>query len=264
MGKLVERRGEAAAGRIAHDPHAGAARRDNRCRKVMQRGRVGEDFDVEFEVLALRHHRDAMIADRARKQHDVARPRGVARQDDARRRHADAGGRDEDAVGLAALDHLGVAGDDRHAGCPRRRAHAVGDALEIGERKALLDDEARREIERLGARHRDVVDGAVDGERADVASGEKQRRDDIGVGRHHHPPGADLERRLVVAGAQPVVVERRVEHVLDQLPHRPAPGAVRKVDATALEVELAADRALRAQATASRRDASLATSRKRP
>ena len=51
------------------------------------------------------------------------------------RHDADAGGGDEHAVGLAALDHLGVAGDDLHARLARRRAHALRDALQIGERK---------------------------------------------------------------------------------------------------------------------------------
>jgi hypothetical protein len=38
------------------------------------------------------------------------------RKIEAVRHDADAGGGDEHAVGLAALDDLGVAGDDRHAG----------------------------------------------------------------------------------------------------------------------------------------------------
>jgi hypothetical protein len=36
--------------------------------------------------------------------------------------HANAGGADEHAVALALLDHLGVAGDDGHAGLARGAA----------------------------------------------------------------------------------------------------------------------------------------------
>jgi hypothetical protein len=57
---------------------------------------------------------------------------------DARRHHADAGGADEHAVALALFDHLGVAGDDGHAGLARRRGHRFDDALQVGQRKALL------------------------------------------------------------------------------------------------------------------------------
>ena len=118
----------------------------------------------------------------------------------------------------------------------------VGHPREIGERQPLLDHEARGQIERARARHRDVVDRAVDRERADVAAGKEDRRDDIGVGRHHHPPGRDVEGRLVVAGAEPGVVEGGEEDVLDQLPHRAPAGAVRQVDPAVPEVELAPDR----------------------
>ena len=55
------------------------------------------------------------------------------------------------AVGVAALDDLRVAGDDRHAG--RRRG--VGDRLDLGAQdvgvEALLEDE-RRASARAGAR----------------------------------------------------------------------------------------------------------------
>ena len=53
---------------------------------------------------------------RAADQDRVARPRPIAGNVDARRDNADAGGGDEHAVALALLDHLGVAGDDGHAG----------------------------------------------------------------------------------------------------------------------------------------------------
>ena len=47
------------------------------------------------------------------------------------------------------------------------------DALQVRQRKSLLEHERRGEIERARARHRDVVDRAVDGEAADVAARER-------------------------------------------------------------------------------------------
>jgi hypothetical protein len=57
-----------------------------------------------------------MIADAAADQDGIPGPGEVAGDVDAIRHHADAGGGDEAAVALAALDHLGVAGDHLHAG----------------------------------------------------------------------------------------------------------------------------------------------------
>ncbi len=126
---------------------------------------------------------------------------------DARRHHADAGGGDEDAVALALLDHLGVAGDHRHAGLARGGGHRLDDALQVGQREAFLEDEARRQVQRPCARHGHVVDGAVHRQAADVAAGKEQRRDDVAVGGITRRPLGLRQQRLVVALAQPLVVE---------------------------------------------------------
>ena len=70
-----------------------------------------------------------------------------------------------------------------------RAARAIerGDAAQVGDREALLDDEPGRERERPRAGDREVVDRAVDGELADVAAGEEERLDDVGVGREREP-----------------------------------------------------------------------------
>ena len=59
---------------------------------------------------------DAVVADRSRYDDGVALADSVATDVKSVLQHADAGGDDEDRIGLAALDHLGVTGDDRHAG----------------------------------------------------------------------------------------------------------------------------------------------------
>ena len=64
--QFVQRRRQPAAGRIAHHPQALRRGRDHRGDQPVQRGGVGDDRGLEGEVLPLRHHRDAVIADRSR------------------------------------------------------------------------------------------------------------------------------------------------------------------------------------------------------
>jgi hypothetical protein len=106
----------------------GHGRQQRRDQAVQRRG-VGDDGGLELQRLALRQHRHAVVADGAGQQHHVARPRVRAADVAPVGQHADAGGADEHAVALALLDHLGVAGDDGHAGLARRRGHRLDDAL---------------------------------------------------------------------------------------------------------------------------------------
>ena len=138
---------------------------------------VGADVGLEREVAAGQHHRHAVVGDGARDEHDVARlARGSAPSVPSGGDDADAGGGDVHAVGRAAADHLGVAGDDRHAGGPRprrpcRRRSPRSSAIGKPSSSTNAADSQRG----LGALHREVVDGAVHGEVADGAAREAQR-----------------------------------------------------------------------------------------
>ena len=71
-GELVRNGSEPTAGRVAHP----ARRRGDREEPVDEpadRGGVGADVGLEGQVAAGQHHRHAVVADRARAQHDVAR-----------------------------------------------------------------------------------------------------------------------------------------------------------------------------------------------
>ena len=94
--------------------------------------------------------------------------RGALRTDvDALVDQSDPRGVDEDAVAAAGVDHLGVPGDQLHAGRQRGRADGLGDAGDVVERGALLEDERGRQHHGLGTGHRQVVDRSVDREVAD-------------------------------------------------------------------------------------------------
>ena len=101
--------------------------------------------------------------------------RAVGGDVDAGRNDADAGGGDEDLVALAAVDDLGVAGDELHAGAGCGGAHGFDDAAQIVDGQAFFEDEGGGEIQRLRAAHGEVVDRAVHGEAADVAAGKEDR-----------------------------------------------------------------------------------------
>ena len=150
------------------------------------------------EVAARDHDGHAVIGERAGEEHPVARPDALRAEVDAVGHRPDAGRRHVEPVGLAAFDDLRVAGDDRDSGCPGGGPHRGDDAPQVGNRKALLDHESGRQPERPRADHREVVDGAVDGELADVAARELERVHDVRVGREREParrPGPPPRRR---------------------------------------------------------------------
>ena len=144
--------------------------------------------------------------------------------------HADPRRVDEAGIGLAALHHLGVAGHDLHPRPLGGGGHRGDDPAQVGDREPLLEHESRREVERPRPRHRQVVDGAVHGQVADVAAGEEERRDHVGVGGEGEPRRPDGEDRLVLQGLQQRVAEGVEEEGLDQGVGGLAPRAVREGD----------------------------------
>ena len=142
---------------------------------------------------------------------------------------ADAGGGDEHAVGLAAIDDLEIAGDDADARGAGRVAHRGDDAAEQCGLEALLEDEGGAEEGRPRPAHREIVDGAVDGEAADVAAGEDERPDDVGIGGHGERTG-EIEPRAVVTAGEFRAVEGGAEDRVEQPLGRPAAAAMGDLD----------------------------------
>lgn len=109
-----------------------------------------------------------MVTDAAAEDHGVAvAHRGGAdlvRDDDL----ADARRGDEEPVGGAALHHLGVAGDDRHAGLTGGGGGARAQIAQVGEREPLFDDEGGGQRQRPRHRRRQVVDRAGHRQAADA------------------------------------------------------------------------------------------------
>ena len=98
------------------------------------------------------------------------------------RHDADPGGVNENFIGLAAIDHLGVTGHQLHAGFVGCRAHRLHNPPEILHRDSFFKNETDRKIKRARPAHREVVNRAVNGQFSDIAAREKDRAHDIRVG----------------------------------------------------------------------------------
>ena len=66
---------------------------------------------------------------------------------------------DIDAVAMAPVHHLGVAGDEPHAGLARRLDHGSADAAQVIHGKALFQNEGTRKVQRASAGGGHVVHG---------------------------------------------------------------------------------------------------------
>ena len=233
--EFVQHGRDAAACRVAQAVDRWA-RGKHRRHQSIQRLTVAGHVSLQRQLVARNQDSGAVVAQHPVDDNHIARPRLARRDRHAVRHHTDTGGVDEQLVGGTALDDLGVSGHDGDA-------DRIGDALHAGyhaaqqvDLEAFLQHHAARQEQWPRAAHRQVVDGARHGESADVAAGEEQRVDHVGVRGEREPvaePGQFGHRdlRLVLQCAKQRVVERRDEHVLDQRAHRPAAAAVRHVDA---------------------------------
>ncbi len=142
----------------------------------------------------------------------------------------------------AALDHLGVTGDDLDLGSLGRS----GDRLDLAPQdlrlEALLEHQRKADRDRQRAGGGEVVHRAVDGELADRAAGEAQWLDHVGVGGQGQAKTLDRDRACVGELVERLGGECRGEQALDQRLGRLASGAVGHRDPLVLE-----PRALRAR-----------------
>ena len=128
---------------------------------------------------------------------------------------AHAGGVDEDLVAHAVRHHLGVTGDDVHAGGLRGSGHVGHHAVEDGELQTFLDDAGAAQVAGPGAQHGHIVDRAVHSQGADAAPGEKEGRDGVGV-RAHGQRALDVQQGGVVHAVQQGVGEMAHEALGDE------------------------------------------------
>ena len=215
-----------------NDIRIGNRRKHRRDQSVQWRA-VGHHHGAEVDSLAHTHDRYAVLADIARDDDVIAWAGLLGSDAHTLGHHTHTGGVDEKTVGTASSDDLGIAGDDADPGLNSRYAHALRDGAEDLHLQALFEDKAGRQPERLGTTAGKVIDGAVDGEVADIAAGKEQWIDDIRIGSQrdsHHP---DVQHRRVTghpAGGS----ECGQKEVLDEFLGQDAATAVAHHDAFGL------------------------------
>ena len=95
---------------------------------------------------------------------------------------------DVDSVSLAMLHHLGVASDQFDPRFLGRPGHRLDDPLQVSKGKALLENEGGRHPACACAARRQVIDGAVHDQRANVPTWKERRADDEAVRRESKLP----------------------------------------------------------------------------
>ena len=90
-------------------------------------------------------------------------------------------GLEKDVEIVATVDNLGVTGHDPHVRGCGGRAECRGDTPQLVDLEPLFDDETGGQVERLRPDHGQVVDGAADGQLADIAAVKKQGFDHITI-----------------------------------------------------------------------------------
>src|SRR6266567_2664618 len=128
----------------------------------MEGSSVAFNVGLDLERFASEHNGYAMVSDRAAEQYPVSGlqlrlPKPPVGANDTHSSCVD-----KEPIGFAALDDLGVAGDDGNACLTCRLRHRGDNAAQVADGETFLQDEACREIERFGPCHGQVVDGAVD------------------------------------------------------------------------------------------------------
>src|SRR5689334_23949888 len=92
----------------------------------------------------------------------VANPRARRVDLDLVRHNSDARSVDKNLIGLATIDHFGVASHKLDLRAGRSFTHRLDDAPEIFHRQAFLEDKTGGKIERPRATHGEIVDRTVD------------------------------------------------------------------------------------------------------
>ena len=141
---------------------------------IAEWGAVAQDIAAKLQPLAHGHDRDTMPADVTAQEDGVARLDALRTYRQVVLNDADAGGVDEDAVGVTPVYHFGVAGDQLHVCLVCCQAHGLQHAPEGLHGQALFEYEAHAEVEGPRAAHCEIVYGAVHGEGTDVAAGEEE------------------------------------------------------------------------------------------
>ena len=93
---------------------------------------------------------------------------------------------DKHTVNLSFSCHLGISGNNTHAGFFRCFFHGCGNFFQLLHGKTFLDHKSTGEIHRFRSHAGKVINCSTDGKLADISSREKCRGYDEAICRHRH------------------------------------------------------------------------------
>src|SRR5271165_1179836 len=140
-GKLIERRGDASAGGIAHPANSRSGFFDHSFDQRQDAARVGRQVGFKVEFAAREEDGDAVVPNRSREDNFVAETNGSCIDGHLRHEAADTGGCDVHAVGFAALDYLRISADHDDSGTLKGGSHGADLALENRCGQSLFENE---------------------------------------------------------------------------------------------------------------------------
>ena len=172
--------------------------RQQRLHRRQERGQITLQIRTEAQLLACRQDRHPVASQIATHQDRVTELNRRWADGGTRPQAAHGAGGDENAIPLAPLHHLGVAGHHRNAALRSHCADGSHYVPKHGHRQAFLQDQSQAEGQGACAHHRQVVDGADHRQPANVAARENQGPHHIRVGGEGQCPRPSSKRGSIV------------------------------------------------------------------
>ena len=189
----------------------------NRFDESVQWRRVAGDLGLKFQTFAHGHDSDAVNRDRAAHDDlvaDFARagsiftPCGIIPMPEVLIKILSALPRSTTFVSPVTKFDTGLRS---------RFAHRLNDPSEVLHCHPLFQDKTHRKIKRTRAAHGEVVDGSVNRQLSDVATGKKDRGYDIRIGAEGNLFAVQRENRAVVQRLEQRVAKLREHDLFDEL-----------------------------------------------
>ena len=140
---------------------------------------------------------------------------------------AHTGGGNEHTIYLSLACHLGIAGYDLHTSLLGGFLHGSRNLLQLVHGEALFNHKRTGEVSGLCTHTGKIVDGAADGQLADISARKKRRRDNKAVCGHCHFSLGRLQHCRIVCG-KAGICKMFLKHSVNELRRLGAPCAMRQ------------------------------------
>jgi hypothetical protein len=202
--------------------------RDKLQGKSIEGGRIALDGCLQFKPLSAGHDCYPVIADSPTDYDTVSGKRMGAVNLQIMLKNSDSRRIDKYPVSFAARHDFGVTGDNSDPGTIGSPLHGSQNPGKLVFAESFFKDQAHTHPERFRSHHGKVVDRSVHGEIADIATGEKYRIDDKGIGRKCETSGRRVKERRIVLDSRFTTGECRNYQFVQKLMRQSAATAVTK------------------------------------